>query len=52
MKKLGPYRMNKSNPYEDKGYVTDINRTLHEEEARRMTVIDHYKKVERQKLVK
>lgn len=52
MKKLGPYRLNKSNPYEDKGYSHDINDTLHEEQTRRMTVIDNYKKVERLKLMK
>ncbi len=31
MKKVGPYRLNKSNPFEDKGYTYDIKNTLHEE---------------------
>lgn len=51
MKKLGPYRTNKSNPYEDAGYSQDINQTIEAEQTRRKVYIDNFKKVEKQKLL-
>ena len=52
LRNLGPYRLNKINPYEDEGYTKDIYDAVEAEQTRKLKLIDHMKRKEHEKIVR